>query len=338
MVDASTSGSPLEAAAGAAGPHAVDAFKLLSNETRLAIVLALWETYDPHAGENAVSFSDLYARVDAQDTGNFNYHLEKLTGHFVAETEAGYELRNAGLELVQAIIAGSGIADRTLEPTAIDRTCHRCGAQIELSYADEHLYNSCPECAGNIGPNSFERAPAGTVMVQDFNPAGLANRTPEEVYVAGSIEFINEAGLFARGVCPQCSGAVEGSLHVCDSHDAPPGELCDHCGTRDEVRVRYRCSVCKHGLSFPVEGAVHDHPAVVAHRYEHGVQQTFDLDDPADCGRMWDHLMAYEHSVVSTDPVRVRVTVPGDDGRGDERLHLLVDESIDVVEVNRSTG
>lgn len=334
MNDAQGSDSQLEAAAGAAGPETVEAFELLSDETRLAILVALWEAYEPHAGDNSVSFSALYERVDAPDTGNFNYHLGRLTGHFVAETDEGYELRNAGLALVQTVIAGSGLGDRELPPTPIDRTCHRCGAQVEVSYDDERLYNRCPACAGNIGPDSAEDAPAGTVMAQDLDPAGLVDRTPGEVFVAGSIEFIQHAGLFSRGVCPQCSGAVEGSMQVCDDHDAPPGELCGQCGTRDEVRVRYYCTVCKHGLSFPVEGAVHDHPAVVAHRHEHGVPQTFDLDDPADCGRMWDHLMSYGHTVTSTDPLRVRVTVPGDD----ESLELMVDESIDVVEVTRSRG
>jgi hypothetical protein len=41
--------SPLEAAAGAASSQAVDAFKLLSNETRLVILFVLCAAYDSHA-------------------------------------------------------------------------------------------------------------------------------------------------------------------------------------------------------------------------------------------------------------------------------------------------
>jgi len=47
MANSNPTESPLEAAADFTGSHAVDAFKLLGNETRLAILLALWEAYDP---------------------------------------------------------------------------------------------------------------------------------------------------------------------------------------------------------------------------------------------------------------------------------------------------
>jgi hypothetical protein len=40
MVDRSPVDSPLDTAAGAAGPAATEAFALLANETRLAILLA----------------------------------------------------------------------------------------------------------------------------------------------------------------------------------------------------------------------------------------------------------------------------------------------------------
>lgn len=84
-------GSPLEAAAGAAGPHATEAFGLLANETRLAVLLALWEAYDPHADQNAVPFSRVLNRVETDDPGNLTYHLEKTTtnsGHRCPEGSA----------------------------------------------------------------------------------------------------------------------------------------------------------------------------------------------------------------------------------------------------------
>ena len=54
--------SPLEAAAGVAGTDATEAFGLLANETRLAILLALWEAKEPEKprSEQAVPFSELY--------------------------------------------------------------------------------------------------------------------------------------------------------------------------------------------------------------------------------------------------------------------------------------
>jgi transposase-like protein/DNA-binding transcriptional ArsR family regulator len=326
--------SPLESAAGAAGLHVTDAFKLLSDEIRLAILLALWEAYEPDTENNDVSFSQLFDRVGVSDSGNFSYHLGKLVGHFVEETDDGYRLRNSGLNIVRAVIAGSGLETRRLPPTEIPRSCYHCGAPVELSYEDERLYQICTECEGNLGPDSAEQAPEGTLIVyDDFNPAGLSHRTPEEVFVAGTIEYLQGVKLLIRGVCPECSGPIQESLHICDSHDAPAGELCPNCGTSmlggwNEARVRYVCSVCKHSASYPAWVALFDHPAVVAFYHEHGFDMTYDLDDPEVCGRLFDRLRK-EQTLVSTGPVRIRVTVTCNGAE----LYMTLDEDLAVVEV-----
>jgi len=329
MSDTNAMDSPLEAAGGAVGPHTVDAFKLLSNETRLAIMVALWEQYDPHDTDDAVAFSELYDRVGVRDTGNFNYHLDKLVGHFVEEADDGYRLRNAGLKLVRATIAGAGLEERTLPPTEIDMSCYRCGAPVEISYENEHLYHVCTACEGNTGPNFADERPVGTLMMFDFDPAGLANRAPGDVFVAGTIKSLRDFGLLIRGICPECSGQIEESLHVCESHETPPGEVCPTCGTGDEVRVSYVCSVCKHGDSYPVHAAVYDHPAVVAFCSRHGIEGTYALDDPGGCGALWDHLLKREYALLSEDPVRIRISVPGDG----ETLHLTLDRHLTVLDV-----
>jgi AcrR family transcriptional regulator len=80
---------------------------VLSNETRLAILPALWETYDPHAERNAVPFSELRDRVGIRQGGQFNYHLEQLLGHFVRKGDDGYKLRQAARHVVQAVLSGT---------------------------------------------------------------------------------------------------------------------------------------------------------------------------------------------------------------------------------------
>jgi len=328
--------SPLDSAAGAAEPHVTEAFKLLSDEIRLAILLALWEVYAPRAENNAISFSQLLGRVGVRDSGNFSYHLDKLVGHYVEETDDGYRLRNSGLKIVRAVIAGSGLETRRLSPTEIPRSCYHCGAPVELSYEDERLYQICTECEGNLGPESAEQTPEGTLIVyDDFNPAGLSHRTPEEVFVAGTIEYLQTVKLLIRGVCPECSGPVEESLRICDSHDAPAGELCPNCGTSmrggwNEARVSYVCSVCKHSASYPAWVAVFDHPAVVAFYHEHGFDMTYDLDDPEVCGRLFDRLKK-EQAVTSRDPVRIRVTATCDGAE----LYLTLDGDLTVVDFGR---
>lgn len=120
MVETESPDSPLEAAAGVAGPRAIEAFSLLGNETWLSILLALWEVHEPFAEDNAVPFSELRDRVGMHDSGQFHYHLDKPAGHFVEKTDDGYELRHAGRQLVGTVIAGTGIEEPTLEPTELD--------------------------------------------------------------------------------------------------------------------------------------------------------------------------------------------------------------------------
>jgi hypothetical protein len=71
-------------------PHAVDAFKRIADETRLAILLALWEAYEPFSDDNTLSFSELLNQVDYDTSGNFSYHLQKLEGYFVESIPTGY--------------------------------------------------------------------------------------------------------------------------------------------------------------------------------------------------------------------------------------------------------
>lgn len=324
--------SPLEAAAGAASPRAIDAFKRLGNETRLGILLALWEAYDPHAEDNSLPYSAILDRVQIRDSGQFSYHLNQLLGHFVEETDDGYALRNSGLKIVQTVISGAGLEAASLDPTEIVLSCHRCGAPVELSYEGEYLYHTCTQCEGNTGENFTEDRPVGTLMRWDFNPSGLANRTPGELFVAGMIKALRDFGLLVRGLCPQCTGTVEGSLQICEDHRTGDGAACPACGTRDEIRVQYRCAVCKYGDSYPVDAVIYDHPAVIAFCYDHDIEHTFDLDDPEACARLWEHISARDHQLASTDPVRIRVTVPADE----EHLRVTLDESLDVLDVTRS--
>lgn len=334
MTESSSTESPLAAATGDLGMQATEAFELVSNETRLAILLALWEAFDPETSDNAVSFSDLRERVGVRDSGQFNYHLGKLTDRFVKDTDDGYELRMLGFKIVKAIIAGTGREDQALPPTEIDMSCHQCGGAVEIRYEHEHLFYVCTECEGTV-PSDIpdDLLFTGTLARQDFNAAGLADRTPQEVFVAATIERFQTFGLLSRGLCPECSGAIDETLHVCTSHETSSDEVCPNCDTRDEVRIRYVCSVCKWWGLLPVEAALYDHPAIVAFCHEMGIELTWDLDDPETGGGLWNHFAARQHTLVSEDPIRIRVCVPGDD----ERLQLTIDENLSVIDTRRTS-
>lgn len=74
-----------------------EALSIIGEETRANIILELGEarTIDPDRS-NSLRFSKLMDRVDAEDSGGFNYHLDKLVETFGKETDEGYKLRLPG--------------------------------------------------------------------------------------------------------------------------------------------------------------------------------------------------------------------------------------------------
>lgn len=322
-------GSPLEAAAGTAGPHATDAFKVLGNETRLAILLALWEAYDPHAERNAVPFTELRNRVGMRDSGQFTYHLDKLEGHFIRKTDDGYILRQPGLVFVQSIIAGIGIEEPTLELTEIDAPCPLCGAPTAITYENARVYQVCTDCEG-WGP-AGEEEPPGALFAWTFEPTGLSNRTAEEVFAASTIKTFTRIALRFEGICPECSGPVEWSFDICEDHDPSSDEKCPSCGREQAVLAREICTVCKSfGWGSPSMKVVF-HPAVIAFYYARGIEVGFTGDTGfADVRRTLNLVEEAEEEVVSAEPLRVRITYSHE---GDT-LHLLLDEGMNVIDVS----
>lgn len=330
MEDGNSGRSPLETVAGDAGPDITAAFELLSSEVRLSILLALWEAYDPYSGKEAISFSELYDSVAISDSANFTYHLDKLTDHFVEKTDDGYELRNAGFVIVRAILAGGGLDTPTISPTELGISCHRCGAdRVEIRYRDEAVYLICSECEGFT---TTEEYPRGTIGKFWFDPASVTPRSPQELLVASVVRTENRNRMMEEGICPECSGPVDASLQTCEDHSPDPGAVCPDCNTLDSARVCYICTVCKYRNRRPVELTVVDHPAVISFYAEHDIDPRWDVGDVDRCVRLLEHLWEMDHALVSTDPVRIRVTVPCED----DELRLMLDERWDVIEVKES--
>jgi len=316
---------PLESAAGAAGPHAVDAFKRIGDETRLAILLALWEAYEPFADDNALSFSELLDRVEYDTSGNFSYHLQKLEGHFVESTADGYRLKQSGHRLVRTIIAGSGLTDGELPPTEIDFDCRMCGEPLAITYENEQLYTVCTECEGRF--ESGTEVPPGAIMGFAFDPAGLSRSSPEEIFAASVVRAMGKFTMQMGGFCPDCSGVVDGSIHICEDHD--PDGICPDCGRRDEIQARWVCRTCKNAGHGPPGPNLVLHPRVMAFYADRGLDIGFDATDFGTIVRTLKAMSDHEQEVVSTDPIRVRVTIR----YGDDQLRMIVDESTNVVAV-----
>lgn len=302
-----------------------DAFALLGNETRMTILQTLGTAGEP------LQFSTLHDRVDVRDSGQFNYHLEKLVGHFVEKTERGYTLSRMGRRVVEAVLSGAVTETPDLERTVVDESCEYCGAPIEVTWESGSIRLFCTECSGRYGRaytgnRGGDPVEEGYLGRHPFPPAGVRNRSPEGVlhaaYVAGTLEVYS----LSAGICPRCRAPVEHSLSVCPDHDSGDG-LCEACESVYAVSLGFRCSNCIYkgggGLGIGLIG----NQELLDFVTDHGLNPI----DP-DSTRTLDGIhQNYREEVLSTDPLRVRLTYTIDG----ESLSLTVDEDVHVVESTR---
>lgn len=303
-----------------------DAFAALGNETRMAILQELGDSDEP------ISYSGLLDAVGLHDSGRFNYHLDKLVGHFVEHTGQGYVLRQSGRRVIEAVLSGAVTDSPVIERTRIDRACHYCGApSIEMSYREEQVGTFCTQCHGTYG-GSIDASGADLPADQErlgylhLPPAGVQGRTPKEVLLASLVWFLGETVTTARGVCPRCSAAVDTTLSVCDPHETADG-LCDRCGRRYAVVVRHRCTNCIYGIEGAIPTQLVANLELRAFLIEHGIDPIAPTSE-----RYFEATFVYDEEVLSTEPfgARYEFTINGD------VLTLTVDDELNVVEVATS--
>lgn len=326
MVGVNSSDSRLETVASTIDEETIEAFKLLGNETRLGILLTLWEEIEPNHEGNELSFSALRDQVGVRDSGQFNYHLDKLTGHFIERTTEGYKLRHMGQKIVRTVIGASGFETPSLECAEIDMPCRHCDGQTAIRYEDEWLYRICTECKGTFENSEL---PKGCLSGFPLAPAAVTNRTPEEMFSVAKFQTLQAIHNKMEGICPECSGPVGRKLEVCDDHDA--NGVCTTCGRAEPVRVRLVCHVCKEWSIVPVPTCMMFHPEVVGFYHDHGISLRWDVDDFPTMRRIHD-LIVTEVGLVADESARVRVTFCLDG----EQLRLTLNEELDVIEVSET--
>lgn len=328
VADTESPGSDRTTDARTADARASETYDLLGNETRLSILLAIWEEQIPLAEDNAVPFSRIFDRVDLDDRGNVSYHLEQLEGQFITQqTErGGYELLIPGLKLVRTIVAGTGVTDATLEPTEIDRPCPLCGAPTEITYRAGVVFLICTGCEGAApGKADIDGALLGCYI----EPAGVSHWSPEQLYAATITSALLQARSLFNGVCPTCSGPVDGNLTLCPDHDATDG--CEQCGKLVGISARFQCRICKYfGVPNPSWLPLY-HPAVISFYDDHGVSTRVQANDFESAREVYSLIHDHEWERLSDDPPRIAVTA----SRDEDEIRLTFDETVSVVDVQR---
>lgn len=285
-------------------------FETLGSETRLKILQVLFEA----KFEGPVTFSALRKRVDIQDTSLFNFHLKKLDGSFIRKTDAGYEIRHAGINVIRNILSGSFTDHPRIRPFETGGTCVECGAGLEAEYDEEMIFVRCSSC-GSMHTMGM------------FPPSRVVDRSDHEVLAAFDRWQRHDFWLSVDGLCPGCGGRItktlirdarDMELHV----DIDPTEF-----PQFDLGMKYQCTQCD-GWDFGSPGNhLLAHPAVVAFHHDHGIDLTtvpyWELD--------W-VVGTQQTTVLAEDPLRVQVTIPLDD----EELRVTLDETFAVTDVERT--
>ncbi len=299
-----------------------DAFAVLGNPTRMSIIQALASADGP------LAFSDLRDRVGVADSGQFNYHLDKLDGHFISKGEGGYQLRQSAARVIEAVLSGTVIGSASLDTARIDAPCPYCGADIELTYREERMLLRCPECPGSYAdiPSTspaYPVLPEGSIALYYLPPAGVEGRSRREMLDAVLDWTYSEHLAIDRGVCPRCSGRFEFSIEACSDHTYPP-PMCQTCGRRSGVTVRSACVNCNHYRGHMLTDYVFYRPPVRPFFEARGIDPV--LPAWEDMGAFYD----VEEAVDSTDPFEARLTYTVD---GDS-VTVRVDGELDVAVVD----
>lgn len=295
-----------------------DAFAVLGNEIRIGILQTLGDAEEP------LAFSTLYDRLPIDDSARFNYHLGELRGHFVRKTDAGYALDHPGRRVVEAILSGTVTDDPDLDRTAVDDRCPTCERRLSIQWRDGSVELFCSTCesrwtksGGRVGESAVTEP--GYLGRLPLPPAGLVDRTPDEVlrvaYTWSNLELL----AVGSGICPRCAATVDTELSVCPDHEGD-GD-CSNCNSRFAALLIASCTNCIYKVGCAAAMGLLSSPALLEFMFEHGL----DPFSPRSVYRLDRFLNEYDEVVRSVDPPRVALTfsIDGDD------LCLHVDENGD---------
>jgi ribosomal protein S27E len=248
--------------------------------------------------------------VGVRDSGQFNYHLDRLVGTFVDRDEDGYGITTAGAQLVGAVLAGQYTKNVESDPVDVGTACPDCGTPLRGVFDGGYGQVRCEHC---------DRC----IISLPVPPGAFEDYLREEWPFVAERWATRQFEMAAAGFCPVCHGPMTSRLE-------PDFERIEEFDIPDAFAAveLSECERCGETMYSNAEASVVTHPAVVAFHHDHGV------DVAATPIRELDWAVEPRSEVVGDEPLRVESRIE----LGDERLAVVLDESGDVVETCRSTS
>jgi len=288
-------------------PEAV--FSALGDETRLRILLELAVVANERGVGAGLSFSELRQRVGVEDSGRFNYHLDKLSGSFVTKRDGQYIPLGPTMEVASAVYAGTYSSETGEHSTESDWHCPECGDRLLLWYTGELLFLRCERDGGYL-------------LAYGMPPGAFEGRSLEELAAVTYRRVMSEVNTARQGVCPQCWGHTSVSYPV--DPEAPP-QL--H-AAGDAVQTRLVCDRCWLRYHVPLRAVVASTPTVRSLLRRNGVGPV----RASVTGQAGDTVLNWTVSVDRAEPVRASVRLE----LGTDELAVDLDEDARILDRRHS--
>ena len=285
----------------------------LGHELRWDILRAVLTLHDPADPTEGPTFSELQRAVGEKDSGRFNYHLDRLRGTLLEQTEdgEGYRPIRGWRRSIATLLAWGtpGREHRGPEPTAHD--CPQCGGSTTAEYLNQFLVLRCDAHEGR--PFRFA-TPVPYGAARDRELSTLVTLAP------GYLLRDFERGI--AGICPHCHGPVRIRLRLVGPGERRPLPETDD-PVDEPIGVEFDCTACaiRYCVSLPVLALAF--PRVATFLHERGVTPH---SDPTLFTTHADPIGGT--AIQSRSPMRVATTLSG----ATDRLRVVVDDSAQLVE------
>ena len=287
-------------------------FRLLSDDIRIdileALAIAQHEADSLGSGPVELTFSDIYQRIDVDNTSKLSYHLGELVGPILRKTENGYSFTHAGEKLIRLVLADNYEHPPEFAPIEINGECIYCGCtSLQASLRFQFFIVTCKGCEQPLSGH-----PVTPTLLRAYDGSQLVDMVSKKM----ALEYRQ----IREGLCIGCTGSL--STTIIDSEELPVE-------TPSSFLVHDECNHCLREYNGPLVYGVAYHPASVAFHWEHGINLS--TKGMWELHQFKDQWMAEQ---LSTAPAEYRVVMR----RDPEELHVYLDADVTVTRTERVRG